>query len=912
MSVQSQVDHIRDDGLGGFEESGFEAAGFELGSTTTRKFCDYEHKRAPAYLQWLAGPVQISRALPDRFTSVQLSRRATVPFLNRDLRDPEYDTSTALPFGDENIGDAMTVRLRDLEGSATLEEISGVIASLSGSDDLSIEVSADDEDVFKNQLPRLKLIDMYPDVDLTLARESDPSIRIPFGTMRKVPIYKVSEIVGLRTDYGAFRKNQSGTFTLVTVYRGTGQVVPPSEYQLVESPIGYLVVRFTRAQRDRNGNPLPLWADVICTELSNPATALKFLLSDYAHGLGLACDATTFAAAAAVYAALGYQLSGGLWSCRPALDLLPFLTLRGGFFSRNAAQQYTYLVDAAAAHPVAPIQLGYGDLKPYSWTNIANVITDLNTRAQTRVKKYVLSSMPDWGFNTGGEPKYLATTDPITSAGKGIDKEEKNEFLGHVATLKQEARYRAEVLAKGTIRTVTGTPELMQVPLGGRAKLYAPSRKITGDEFYVQRKVSGPGAITLDLLPYSDIWSQPDASCTPLPEAAYLTDYRFTFPAAPTGLTLGTLVIRTSPSGHDEVWGPVTANAPAVNVTHLVWRARIAGQGGIFSESVVAVTPGQTGVGSELRLPPGENAQITVRARNINNDPAYQDGEVTLLSQIVQVPHLETGVPTNAPVSLAITSTNLKDGSRNDLLSWAYTQGAKPADGFSLYYQAGNTTTPTGNVQDLGDTARDYTKSWPQDHGVSYGIAAYRVTRLGREIGPLQQIAGWRVAGATNPNYTGNIDGTSAVSIRLGAETNVNEGALVSGSPISLPANTWTDIITVSGVVVPAEAIDAQVQIQGNLTFRYKTDDSLDQLQWRALRDGVAKYTAAGHTVIKTGTSTYRTEDIYVMLAHESNVPAGATYTYKIQANFNTSTGTSMYVGELQFPSFATFTVKSH
>ncbi|TKS58770.1 MAG: hypothetical protein EWM72_02770 [Nitrospira sp.] len=905
---QSQVDHIRDDGLGGFEEAGFEPAGFETGSTSTRRFCDYEHKRAPTYLKFLAGSVEISRALPDRFTGVQLARRATVPFLNRDLEDPECDTSTALPFGDENIGDAMTVRLRDLDGSTTLDEISGVIASLSGSDDLAIEVSADDEDIFKNLLPRRKLIDVYPTVDLTLARESDPSIRIPFGTMRKVPLYKVSEIAGLRYDYGAFRRNQTGTFTLATIYRGTGQVVPPSEYQLIESPVGYLVVRFAIAQRDRNGNSLPIWADVICTELSNPATAILFLLSDATHGLGLSCDATTFAAAVTAYSTLGYQLSGGLWSSTPALDLLPFVMLRGALLDRNAAQRYTYLVDAAAAHPVAPIQLGFGDLKPYNWTNIANVLTDLNTRAQTRVKKYVLSSLPDWGFT--GTPKYLATTDPITAAGKGIDKEEKSEFLGHLATLKKEARYRAEVLAKGTIRTVTGAPELMQVPLGGRVKLYAPSRKITGEEFFVQRKVSGSGAITLDLMPYSDIWSQPDATCTPLPEAAYLTDYRFTFPAAPTGLTLGAMVIRTSPSGQDEVWGPVTATAPAVNVTHLVWRVRLSGQAGIFSESVVEVTPGQASVASELRFPPGEDVQLSVRARNINNDPAFQDGEVANLGEIIQVPHLETGAPTNNPAALSIVSTDLKDGSRTDKLSWTYTQGAKPADGFVLYYQAGIITTPTGNVQDLGDTALDYTKSWPQDHSVSYGIAAYRVTRLGREIGPLQQIAGWRVTGAVNPNYTGNIDGTSAVSIRLGAETNVNEGSLVDGSPISLPDNAWTDIMTISGVVVPAEAIDAQVQIQGNLTFRYKTDDELNQLRWRALRDGVAKYTANGRTVIKTG-ATFRTEDIYVMLAHENNVPSGATYTYKIQAYFDTNIGTSNYVGDLRFPSFATFTVKS-
>jgi hypothetical protein len=155
----------------------------------------------------------------------------------------------------------------------------------------------------------------------------------------------------------------------------------------------------------------------------------------------------------------------------------------------------------------------------------------------------------------------------------------------------------------------------------------------------------------------------------------------------------------------------------------------------------------------------GEGSGLERYAGKIASDPAAraelafqtQDADIIALSGVGWRPTRVPGVPTNNPTTLGIFNTTVDTGNRLHRLTWAYTQPAltgdnKLADGFVLYYQAADTATPNEHQLKLDIGSRALTFQWSLSAGsvVSYGIATYRNTAKGVEVGPLQQVNTWK------------------------------------------------------------------------------------------------------------------------------------------------------------------------
>jgi hypothetical protein len=164
-------------------------------------------------------------------------------------------------------------------------------------------------------------------------------------------------------DYGPIRTPATGVLTVATVYRD-GRIVAAAEYSIAAPIPGLSVIRFTRAQRDGQGTPMRIQADLVSTEFHqvdpgpidrgpSPAKVVKFLLEDATYGLGKATAAGSFAQAASDYGAVGYKVSGGLDARTPAVDVLRQLLLRGAVLERDSSGAFTLDVDKASRHALA-------------------------------------------------------------------------------------------------------------------------------------------------------------------------------------------------------------------------------------------------------------------------------------------------------------------------------------------------------------------------------------------------------------------------------------------------------------------------------------------------------------------------------------------------------------------------------
>jgi hypothetical protein len=137
-----------------------------------------------------------------------------------------------------------------------------------------------------------------------------------------------------------------------------------------------------------------------------------------------------------------------------------------------------------------------------------------------------------------------------------------------------------------------------------------------------------------------------------------------------------------------------------------------------------------------------------------------------------------TGAPTNNPTPTDILSTTNSNGTVDIRLTWgSYTQGALKADMLLLFWRQ-DTLAPTVFDSCIAFNVNTGNPSYYIFEGVnpsntySAGIAAARRTENGLEIGPIQAPTAapdWR--GVTNgtPNYTANIDGATASSVRTTA-----------------------------------------------------------------------------------------------------------------------------------------------
>ena len=128
------------------------------------------------------------------------------------------------------------------------------------------------------------------------------------------------------------------------------------------------------------------------------------------------------------------------------------------------------------------------------------------------------------------------------------------------------------------------------------------------------------------------------------------------------------------------------------------------------------------------------------------------------------------GAPTNNPIPASLTSGTDSDGSARYTAGWSYTQGARKADGFFFFVKEGDTgsfalTDPHFELgaQNAGTfTAAITLKGYPSDRPISFGVAGYRRTEAGLEIGPIQTSAAspdWQGITTGTPNYAGAIFG---------------------------------------------------------------------------------------------------------------------------------------------------------
>jgi hypothetical protein len=190
-----------------------------------------------------------------------------------------------------------------------------------------------------------------------------------------------------------------------------------------------------------------------------------------------------------------------------------------------------------------------------------------------------------------------------------------------------------------------------------------------------------------------------------------------------------------------------------------------------------------------------------------------------------------TGAPTNNPVpTTTVTITANTNGTRNVTLNWAaYTQGARKADFFMIFWKRA-ATAPTVNdsaVTVNATTAASYYifEGIDPSTAISFGIAAARRTENGIEIGAIQTIAQWTNLATATANFTGNINGTSAATIRANAlnpasvinaaATTIDPGKITITGTTTLADWRYGNSTTINGGVIETNTITAN-QIAAN------------------------------------------------------------------------------------------------
>ncbi|MBT2244582.1 hypothetical protein JQK15_13640 [Sphingobium sp. BHU LFT2] len=163
-----------------------------------------------------------------------------------------------------------------------------------------------------------------------------------------------------------------------------------------------------------------------------------------------------------------------------------------------------------------------------------------------------------------------------------------------------------------------------------------------------------------------------------------------------------------------------------------------------------------------------------------------------------------TGVPTNTPTPSSASVFANANGTRNITLNWAaYTQGTRKADFLMIFWRKA-TTAPGLNDSAVSVNVNTSAASYYIFEGVSpndtfsFGIAAARRTENGIEIGAIQTIAGWTNLATATANFTGNIAGTSAATIRANA---LNPASVINAAATTIDPGK----ITITGTTTLAD-----------------------------------------------------------------------------------------------------------
>ena len=759
----------------------------------------------PTYDQMLTRPLEMSQSLPSSTTRAIANQKVSVEVNNlpasygtggllygvgADGSDSGYgddpyggagpETLSEIATSEELLGKRARARLYDLDASATVWTVEGKITEIRrGVENGRLEIESVDLEAFQTPVPKKTIASVYASADLSGTNATDAPIIVAFGIMRKVPLVLCQSSAGVSYDYGAIRKPATGSFTINNIYRN-GRIVGAGEYTLTESPTGYYVVRFTRAQTDGN-SPMNIQADLTVTEFNSPANAIKFLINDSTYGLGKSVNATSFTAAASNYSTVQINVSNGLFAQRPAIDVLDDLLLHGAYLTKNNSGEYLLTVDMAALHPAATVSVGFGDGE---WENLLpDSIEDDTPRSSEVVSTFILHGLPDPGFvGTGGE-QYLITSTRTDATKEGRTETRHNPFLITSASLEREGHYRwHRLIRERNIISGKATMDASALQLGQLVPVHIPSMFHTGASREVRRlnwTASGSGSpveasYPLELVEYDAAifsFAAGQATTTTHAGATSLTDYFFTPPGTPTSFSVTGTTIRTSGDGVTEALVAVTATSPAANVTHLLFRAHRAGQTAYVSEIQVAIGTSAAGV-AEFVLTPGLGFDLRVYAQNVDNDPTAQ------LSTAAAITSHTVAGDTTAPATVAGVAAAAGTG-KNIAVTWTALSDATLSE-YILY--RGTSADPTAEY------ARARVNNF-SDSNVSYGTTYhYRLKAID-------------YSGNTSAAYSSNV---SAAVVK------------VDTGDVADDAIGTTQVDTLNASVITAGTISASVNMSAN------------------------------------------------------------------------------------------------
>ena len=638
-------------------------------TSQTFSWSDIELEELPTYSARITQVGRFADILPDLRAGVMGEKSVQLTVSNASSETISYYGVTAAGhengygdeagyggLGDPSISEVMTqqdlrgikarVRIWDIDAAATQFTIEGLLSEVGlKPHDAVLRVETHDKAAFQEPVPKELIIEKFASADITGSGNAEAPIIVPFGIMRKVPLAFVASVADTSYDFGAFRKPAAGSLAVNTIYRN-GAVVDSGEYTLTESVTGYYVVRFTLDQRDR-GRLAAIQADVTVTEFVSPANAIKFVVNDSTHGLGLDVNAASFATAVTSYTTLGIAVTGGMDTRRPAVDVLNDLLVHGARLDRNNSGEVTIQVDTLALHATQSLRLGVGDS---AQENIVLDSVEMRTpRHGDQIKSLRLFGDYDPGLQgASADPAQWLLNSYSSASVKGTALELHNPYLGDSGDtasldrqrhylwkrlrasqheLEFEAELEAEDLSVDELLTISiPTMVLNGVTREVRELGYHTSR--TGSDIEAGVDVK---AIQWD----ADIFTFAAGTLTTLPGAATKTDYLFTRPTTPSSFTVDSSTVRqpTTGDGIVETIITMTANAPSNdNLTHLVFQALRDGSTVVHNEVAIEATNGQTNRTAELSLEPGLRYDLQCITRNIGNAPAYTDSTAATVS----------------------------------------------------------------------------------------------------------------------------------------------------------------------------------------------------------------------------------------------------------------------------------------
>lgn len=609
------------------------------------------------YQERLAEPLQIEIGLPEQFSGLPRVSQVRCRIKEIATQEPtvsEY-TLADLVASQDIYGWPATAQLYDIDTSTAYLSLYGIVAEADAAtgelilENLKLAALAQD-------LPKRRIIDIFPNADLSTAPTNDPRVIKCFKEMRQVRLTRLTN--SSPYDYGAIVPSA----TIATVYRGRKVVTSGFTTPTVS---GLLVVRFTQLPVDATGREQEIHVDITSSSFARPSDCAKWALEDTTDGLSQTVDSSSFTTAASDYAAASYSAGGGIGP-EPikAETLLQYLALRGATFGLNSSGAWTCTVDKSGLHTAAQYQgsaygLGRGD---GHWENIARVSSYKRMRLDQRAKSYTLQGLWTGGF---GQGSYLLTATASRSLPSDAGLElpaVTNPMIGDITTLRKEAGYRfARMVAAEQRCAVEVINEARVVGLNQTVPITVPGLRIAESlllyPWYCTRVIGSRDNWTLELEGYdAGQFTAQAGTYTQAPAASVLTDYSFTAPGAFTNLQTPTYTYDLDSQGNQIVVVRLQGDAPSVNVSAGVFRAKrwVGGSptGITYAEQRIVCSAGATAVKAELTLAAGVKYDLELQSFNAANNTDYQYGAVaTFPSSPVTIPKDTTGP--GAPTGLS-------------------------------------------------------------------------------------------------------------------------------------------------------------------------------------------------------------------------------------------------------------------